>query len=286
MPRSPIHFGALATALVISFAFGRAAEVHAAWNVLQTGPAGPDLPPVVIELLSVTPTALVEVEVRTRAASEVEAAIQVRLYSRTDRLLVEKAWVSSSAEWTEEAFVQESHPSEDLQPAYLELRANADATYELDIRVDEPACTEPDCEMQDAGVPDGSQDDGQDLDGDGIPDEIDEDDDGDGLTDEEELEVYGTDPRDPDTDDGGVDDGEEVALGLDPLDPVDDTGAFTASGGATFGCGVASTRTPNHVLWLALLLLILRGWPRLRGASALRSRFSAKARRFSTRLRA
>lgn len=257
--QTAIRLGALAAVLVVSFSFGRAAEVQAAWNVLQTGPAGPDLPPVVIELLSVTPTALVEVQVRTRASSEMEATVQVHLYSRTDRLLVEKSWVSSSAEWTEEAFVQESHPSEDLQPAYLELRANANAQYELDIRVDEPACTEPDCEMQDAGVPDGSGNGGEDLDEDGIPDEIDEDDDGDGLSDEDELQLYGTDPRDPDTDDGGVNDGDEVEAGLDPNDAADDTGAFTPSGGATFGCGVGSTRGPNHALWLALLLFVARG---------------------------
>lgn len=254
--------GALATVLVISFFFGRAAEVKAAWAVLQTGPAGPDFPPVVIELLSVTPTALVKVQVRTRASSPVEAAIQVRLYSRTDRLLVEKAWVSSLNQWTEQAFVQESHPSEELQPAYVELRAAADANYELDISVNEPACNEPECEMQDGGVPNVGA---PDLDEDGIPDVIDEDDDGDGLSDEEELEL-GTDPYNRDTDGGGDWDSFEVLQGTDPNDPTDDrSGADMPLGDpALEGGGICTNRVaprgdPNHALWLALLLFMLRG---------------------------
>jgi hypothetical protein len=258
MQHTPTRLAAAAAMLVISVVFGGVSKVKA-WSVLQTGPIGPESSPVVIELVSVTPTALVEVQVRTRASSQVEAAFQVRVYSRTDRLLVEKAWASSSDEWTEQAFVQESDPSEELQPAYVELRAAADARYELDIRVDEPACSEPDCKMQDGGVPDGSQDGGEDLDDDGIPDEIDEDDDGDGLTDEDELQIYLTDPRNPDTDGGGVNDGDEVDMGLDPNDAEDDAGAFAAGGGSLFGCSVAYVGAPSRALWLVLLLFVLRG---------------------------
>jgi hypothetical protein len=36
------------------------------------------------------------------------------------------------------------------------------------------------------------------------------------------VNVYGTDPREDDTDGGGEDDGDEVDDGTDPLDPVDD----------------------------------------------------------------
>lgn len=257
MQQMPTRLAALAAMLVILLVFGGASKVKA-WSVLQTGPIGPESSPVVIELVSVTPTALVEVQVRTRASSQVEAAFQVRLYSRTDRLLAERAWVSSFDDWTEQAFVQESHLSEDLQPAYVELRADANANYGLAIRVDEPSCREPGCGIEDGGVPDGSQDGGEDLDEDGLPDEIDEDDDGDGLTDEEELQVYGTDPRNPDTDGGGVDDGEEVKSGLDPNYAEDDVGAFTASGGSSFGCRVAYVGAPSRALWLVSLVFIVR----------------------------
>jgi RHS repeat-associated protein len=47
--------------------------------------------------------------------------------------------------------------------------------------------------------------------------------DGDGLTDAEEVYVYGTDPLNPDTDCDGVSDGDEVRNGTDPL--VNPTGA-------------------------------------------------------------
>ncbi|MEN1727169.1 MAG: ASPIC/UnbV domain-containing protein, partial [Pseudomonadota bacterium] len=48
------------------------------------------------------------------------------------------------------------------------------------------------------------------------------DSDGDGLTDEAEVNVYGTDPANPDTDGGGVLDGQEVARNTDPLNAADD----------------------------------------------------------------
>jgi uncharacterized protein YkwD len=43
------------------------------------------------------------------------------------------------------------------------------------------------------------------------------DSDGDGLTDWEEINIYGTDPNDPDTDGDGMNDGDEVFLGRNPL---------------------------------------------------------------------
>ncbi len=66
-----------------------------------------------------------------------------------------------------------------------------------------------------------------DSDGDGVPDHLDEcprtprgasvdakgcpkDSDGDGLSDHDEVNVYGTDPNDPDTDDDGLNDGDEI----------------------------------------------------------------------------
>ena len=48
------------------------------------------------------------------------------------------------------------------------------------------------------------------------------DDDNDGLTTKDEIDIYGTDPYNPDTDNGGIMDGMEVARGTDPLDPTDD----------------------------------------------------------------
>jgi uncharacterized repeat protein (TIGR01451 family) len=47
--------------------------------------------------------------------------------------------------------------------------------------------------------------------------------DGDGLSDKAEINVFGTDPTDPDTDGGGISDGDEVLInGTDPLNPKDD----------------------------------------------------------------
>ena len=51
------------------------------------------------------------------------------------------------------------------------------------------------------------------------------DQDGDGLSDVDELDVYGTDPEDPDSDSDGMEDGAEVNAGLDPLSSVGDDGA-------------------------------------------------------------
>jgi hypothetical protein len=49
-------------------------------------------------------------------------------------------------------------------------------------------------------------------------DPLNPDTDGDGLSDGDEVNVYGTDPLNPDSDGDGLNDGLEVSLGLDPLD--------------------------------------------------------------------
>ena len=47
--------------------------------------------------------------------------------------------------------------------------------------------------------------------------------DSDGLTDDAEINVYGTDPLQPDTDGGGLNDGDEInTYGTDPLQPDTD----------------------------------------------------------------
>jgi len=72
-----------------------------------------------------------------------------------------------------------------------------------------------------------------DSDGDGLSDEdeiniyntdpFNPDTDGDGLTDYEEVKIYGTDPLNPDTDGDGLSDGDEVKIyGTDPLNPDTD----------------------------------------------------------------
>ena len=52
-----------------------------------------------------------------------------------------------------------------------------------------------------------------------------EDDDSDGLSNDDEVNIHGTDPNDPDSDDDGILDGVEVANGLDPNSDVGDDGA-------------------------------------------------------------
>ena len=51
-----------------------------------------------------------------------------------------------------------------------------------------------------------------------------EDSDTDGLSDWDEVNIYGTDPYNPDTDGDGMEDGMEIAKGSDPLDPDSDDG--------------------------------------------------------------
>jgi hypothetical protein len=65
--------------------------------------------------------------------------------------------------------------------------------------------------------------------------------DDDGISDSDEINIYGTDPTDPDTDNDGFTDGYEIANGLDPNSPnsstqqteiiIDNGGAGTASDG-------------------------------------------------------
>ncbi|MFP6584993.1 MAG: choice-of-anchor Q domain-containing protein [Candidatus Hydrogenedentota bacterium] len=68
------------------------------------------------------------------------------------------------------------------------------------------------------GAIDVGADEWSDLDGDGIRDYLDADDDGDGLSDLDEINLYGTDPRNADSDGDGVSDGQEIAAGADPND--------------------------------------------------------------------
>ena len=42
------------------------------------------------------------------------------------------------------------------------------------------------------------------------------------VSDNDELDLYGTDPNDPDTDDDGINDGDEVAAGTNPTNPDSD----------------------------------------------------------------
>ena len=65
------------------------------------------------------------------------------------------------------------------------------------------------------------------------------DSDQDGLFDDDELNVYGTDPNNPDTDGDGVDDGEEIALGIDPLN------SDTDGDGVSDGTEIAHGLNPN-----------------------------------------
>ncbi len=56
-----------------------------------------------------------------------------------------------------------------------------------------------------------------------VPEDDPLDSDGDGLKDRDEINVWKTDPLNPDTDEGGVNDGDEVLIfNTDPLDPTDD----------------------------------------------------------------
>jgi len=58
--------------------------------------------------------------------------------------------------------------------------------------------------------------------------------DADGLSNDDEINIYGTDPTNPDTDGDGLNDGAEVALGTNPLDE-DTDGDFVCDGGIQVG---------------------------------------------------
>ena len=73
------------------------------------------------------------------------------------------------------------------------------------------------------------------------------DSDSDGLSDADELNIYGTDPNNPDTDGGGIYDGVEVAAGTDPLDPADDVQFIDSDGDGLSDAEEAAIGTdPNN----------------------------------------
>lgn len=89
---------------------------------------------------------------------------------------------------------------EDGVPNHLDTDADGDGIFDAEEHLGLPPCV------------------WQDTDGDLTPDHLDHDSDNDGLTDGDERDVYGTDPRNADTDGDGVTDLGEVAAGADPTD--------------------------------------------------------------------
>ncbi len=80
------------------------------------------------------------------------------------------------------------------------------------------------------------------------------DSDNDGLSDDDENNVHGTDPNNPDTDGGGLQDGYEVQNGTDPLDPADDAGdsdgdGLTDSEEQALGTDPNNPDTDGEKLW-------------------------------------
>ena len=67
--------------------------------------------------------------------------------------------------------------------------------------------------------------------------------DGDGLFDDDETDVYGTDPGNPDSDGDGADDGQEVYDGTDPASPAESP--VQCPDGATPVGGFCPTPTPK-----------------------------------------
>ena len=76
------------------------------------------------------------------------------------------------------------------------------------------------------------------------------------------MNLYGTDPLDPDTDDDGFLDGDEVAIGTDPLDPNDNFDDLPSSEIPAFGpWGTAVLAS----LFLLAAFLVLRARPKRTG---------------------
>jgi len=69
--------------------------------------------------------------------------------------------------------------------------------------------------------------------------------DGDGLFDDDETDVYGTDPDNPDSDGDGADDGQEVYDGTDPSIPAESP--VQCPDGATPVGGFCPTPTPTPI---------------------------------------
>ena len=69
--------------------------------------------------------------------------------------------------------------------------------------------------------------------------------DGDGLFDDDETDVYGTDPDNPDSDGDGADDGQEVYNGTDPSIPAELP--VQCPDGATPTGGFCPTPTPKPI---------------------------------------
>jgi hypothetical protein len=69
--------------------------------------------------------------------------------------------------------------------------------------------------------------------------------DGDGLFDDDETDVYGTDPDNPDSDGDGPDDGQEVYDGTDPASPA--APSVQCPDGATSVGGFCPTPTPKPI---------------------------------------
>lgn len=130
----------------------------------------------------------------------------------------------------------------DLPGSNIDLNNNpdtqADGSLDPDIIPLIPGVNAPDENSDDDGSIDAGLDMALDSDGYGLTDyeeiniygtdPLNPDTDGDGLTDYEEAKVYGTDPLNPDTDGDGLTDYEEVKVyGTDPLNPDTDGDGYS-----------------------------------------------------------
>ncbi|MFA6382038.1 MAG: CAP domain-containing protein [Candidatus Buchananbacteria bacterium] len=81
------------------------------------------------------------------------------------------------------------------------------------------------------------------------------DSDKDGLTDYEEINIYGTDPNNPDTDQDGVSDGDEVKQGRNPLDPLDLKDLFIPYAGNNYQPYILR---PRRLLFYTVAVLLVQ----------------------------